>query len=147
MRQAAQGALAFAPPERSLLLSRLQAYFQAHARGADNAVVYAKLAKLLRVHRSVVHELVAELVVRRRLPVGTCSSGAYWIVSRADANIALAYLRPRAEKIWNRWKALRQTIAGIEYPQGTIEERDDAGINETEAGAPAGAREDLPGGA
>ena len=147
MRQAAQGALAFAPPERSLLLSRLQAYFQAHARGADNAVVYAKLAKILRVHRSVVHELVAELVVRRRLPVGTCSSGAFWIVTRADANIALAYLRPRAEKIWDRWKALRQTIAGIEYPQGTIEERDDAGKNESEAGAPAGARGDLPGGA
>ena len=142
MTRAAQGALAFAAPERSLLLSRLQAYFQAHARGADNAVVYAKLAKLLRVHRSVVHELVRALLMERGLPVGTCSSGAFWIVTRADANIALAYLRPRAEKIWDRWKALRQTIAGIEYPQGTIEERDNAG-NENEAGAPAGPRGDL----
>jgi len=147
VRQVAQGALAFAPPERSLLLSRLMAYLQAHARGADNAVVYAKLATMLRVHRSVVHELVRALLMERRLPVGTCSSGAYWIVTRIDANIALAYLRPRAEKIWDRWKALRQTIAGIEYPQGTIEERDDAGKNGTEAGAAAGARGDLPGGA
>ena len=143
MTRAAQGALVFAPPERTLLLSRLMAHLQAHARGADNAVVYAELARMLRVHRSVVHELVAELVVRRRLPVGTCSSGAYWIVTRADGYIALAYLRPRAEKIWDRWKALRQTIAGLEHPQGTLEERDDAGKNE--AGAPAGAREDLPG--
>jgi len=145
--RAAQGALAFAPPERSLLLKRLEVDLYMRHRGADNAVVYAKLGRMLQVHRSVVHELIAELVVRRRLPVGTCSSGAYWIVTRIDANIALAYLRPRAEKIWDRWKALRQTIAGIEYPQGTIEERDDAGINETEAGAPAGARENLPGGA
>lgn len=135
MTQSAQGALVFAPPERSLLLSRLMAYLQAHARGADNAVVYAELARMLRVHRSVVHELVRALLMERGLPVGTCSSGAYWIVTRADANIALAYLRPRAEKIWDRWKALRQTIAGIEHPQGTLEEReekDDAGTKGTD---------------
>lgn len=142
MTRAAQGALVFAPPERTLLLKRLELCLQRDHRGADNAVVYAELAKMLRVHRSVVHELVRALLMERGLPVGTCSSGAYWIVTRADANIALAYLRPRAEKIWDRWKALRKIIADIEYPQGSLKEIADAGDQETEAAA--GPRGGLP---
>jgi len=111
MIAATQRPLAFEDPAHELALSILADQIRRYHRGRRNAVTLAELARRMMIPRRTVHDLVAALVIDRRLPVGTSGKGVFWICDDDDRRVALRYLYPRGCKIMRRYMALKGITA------------------------------------
>lgn len=93
--------------------------------GAHNAISSKKIAEKTGINRRTVRAIIEKLVSEYYFPIGSSSSGDagyFKIVTEEDFEIAQRHLKPRALKIFKRWRALQKIAAEKFSKQISFEE-------------------------
>jgi len=102
-------------------IKRILEIIETSCRGRKQAISARVLARQAEVDERTARDLVAELVVVHKKPIGSHPAcGFFWIVDREDKDLASRNLRSRGVKILQRLAAINKTDVKEEAVQLTL---------------------------